>query len=342
MEAFLDTTGANPCDLGAMNDFIVSSSLKSPFLIVSAGQFVDGIRDPHGNEIEKEIELVMKYLQGCQSRRAVMIADFEGEMPGHGGELVTAAFQETRAVDGDSLSTQLAETHKTPVMGLLIDLRCRAGVAVLKRIMESRQITKLIWGADADLQSLMYQEFPIPLGVQPQAVVDIQLAFSDRSRRLGMQRMLERVPRQFVAGLPAKSQIDFDSFHSKNRRCMPLPLSVTDAMYAMDDLHRIEAILRSQSPPGDSYGQARRSTDITIAETRGDPYGIKGLKSELMWFEKKTGQKKVVKAVEIKRHVLTIRARGPEVGIVGKAERKVDPVLRQAGVTIPADLSFSP
>ena len=38
-----------------------------------------------------------------QEKRSVLIMDYEGEMPGHGGELVTAALLPTHTVDRDSL-----------------------------------------------------------------------------------------------------------------------------------------------------------------------------------------------------------------------------------------------
>ena len=48
----------------------------------------------------------------------------------------------------------------------------------------------------------MFQKRPHPLEVEPSSVIDIQLAFSEPNRRLGMQRMLETVPGQFIEGLP--------------------------------------------------------------------------------------------------------------------------------------------
>lgn len=267
-----------------------------------------------------------------------MVIDYEGEMPGHGGELVTAAFLETKAVttDGNPASVNLNEPT---TLGFLIDLRCSTGVAILKKVMGSIGITKLIWGADLDLQSLMYQRMPLPLEVDPVSVIDVQLGFSDRHHRLGMQRMLQRVPEKFTRGLPDKEQIDFASFHSRNQRSMPLPLSARNAAYAVDDIHRIQAILMSQTPESGSYKAAKSLTDKIVEETRADPYGLQCLQSELQYFHRKWGIKKTAGAVEIKRRILAIPVELRDKS-VQQAEQQVDAVLSLAGVPIPEDLSF--
>ncbi|CAE8721746.1 unnamed protein product [Polarella glacialis] len=200
--------------------------------------------------------------------------------------------------------------------------------------------------------SLMFQDLPTPLNVQPEAVIDIQLAFPE---------LTDRVPAHLVRGLPCKEQIDFDSFHSRNMRAMPLPLSRCHATYAMDDLHRIEAILCSQSPPGGSYNNSNNknninnnnnnttttiatTTELIVQQTRADTQGLNSLQDEMKWFAKKRGVKKVVKAVEIKRHILAIRAKEAQLGrddFISAAEKQVDAVLRGARVVIPEDLSFS-
>jgi len=344
MEAFLEVAEASPADERVLKDFVVCSSVDHPFLVVSEGQLVAGVRAPEKAELELVSMLAAKYVEAADAAGTAMIADFEGEMPGHGGELVTAAFLATALVDSSSLAQRPEAAARPDTLGLLIDLHSRPGVALLEQIMRSKGIVKLIWGADADLQSLMYQEMPVPLKAEPASVVDIQLAFSEPNRRLGMQRMLESVPPHFLAGLPNKAQIDFDAFHSLNRRAMPVPLSRHDAAYAMDDLHRIGAILHSQPPPGGSYESARRATEQILKATRADPQGLKSLASELQWFEKRRGVKKLVKAVEIKRHILAIRARlagAAEPGFVQSAEQRVDAELGRASVRIPADLSFS-
>lgn len=344
MEAFLKAAEASPADEGVLRDFVVCSSVDHPFLVVSDGQLVTGVRTPEQAELDLVSMLAAKYVEASDAAGTAMIADFEGEMPGHGGELVTAAFLATALVDSGRLAQPPEAAARPDMLGLLIDLRSRPGAALLEQIMRSRGIVKLIWGADADLQSLMYQDVPVPLRAEPASVVDVQLAFSGPNRRLGMQRMLESVPPRLLAGLPNKAQIDFDAFHSRNRRAMPVPLSRRDAAYAMDDLHRIDAILHSMAPSGGSYAGARRATEQILEATRADPFGLNSLVSELQWFEKKWGVKKLAKAVGIKRQILAIRAKlagSAEPSWVSSAEQRVDAELSRARVRIPADLSFS-
>jgi len=322
----------------------LQSSWETPFTVVSSLQLVEGIEPPGHADLAVLTGNVTSYVEALKKEGAVVVADFEGEMPGHGGELVTAAFLPTGAVDRDTLKWLPAE-GKPVERGLLLDLRCGLGVKVLKEIMESTQITKLIWGADMDLQSLMHQKYPMMfLDVHPRQVVDVQLAFSEPNFRLGMSKMLERIPARFVEGLPSKGQIAFDEFHSRNRRAMALPLSRIHAAYAMDDLHRIEAILRSKPPPGGSYQRARDMTDVTVRQTREDPFGLKSLRTDMEWFKNKRGVGMLSMAVRIKRHILAMRARGGQVqqdNFVAGAEAAVDAALDHAEVRIPEDLSFS-
>jgi len=342
VDSFVAAAGVDHLEASIVSDslqnFVINSSLGHPFLVVAEGELVSGIEAPAKQELDLMKNLTMKYLDTCNAAGVTMVIDFEGEMPGHGGELVTAAFFETKAVtvDGNPASSKPDEPMK---LGFLIDLRCSSGVAILKKVMSSIGITKLIWGANRDLESLMYQRMPVPLEVDPVAIIDVQLGFSLPHQRLGMQRMLQHVPAQFTRGLPDKEQIDFGSFHSRNRRSMPLPLSARNAAYAMDDLHRIQAILMSQTPAGGSYKVAKSLTDETVKQTRADPYGLHALQAELQWLNRKMGTKKIASAVEIKRRILAapVELRTYD---VQRAEHQVDAVLSRAGVSIPEDLSF--
>jgi len=332
------------------------SSSGTLFAVVSSLQLVEGVEAPGEEQLDRLMRAVMFYVEVLEKQGAVIIADFEGEMPGHGGELVTAAFLPTNAVDKATLKWEPRGMPRTP--GLLVDMRCRLGVKVAKKIMESTRLTKLIWGASADFQALMHQDSPVPLGMRPRETVDVQLAFSEPRRRLGMATMLERVPARFVEGLPAKDQIDFDAIYSRNRRALPLPLSRTTAAYAMDDLHRIEAILRSQAPPYGTYFFAACLTRETAEATRRDPLGAGSLQSKIARFrnraeaisEGKTqlGVRQLAAAVRVKRHILSSRAKGVEAqqggffasSFLAAAEREVDALLKRNGVKVPADLSF--
>lgn len=329
-------------DLRSLAPFLVNNSVGCPFVVVSEGGLVDGIPEPGPAEFSRICAAVQAYVLNCEFRGAVMLADFEGEMPGHGGELVTAAFQETTAISGTSLAP-CCWPVRVQFPGLLLDLRSPLCVGLVKQIMESMRIVKLIWGADCDFQSLMYQHRPTPLEVLPAVVVDVQLAFSEPSRRLGMKRMLERVPEYLVHGLPDKDQIDFDSFHARNLRCMPLPLTSQTVTYAIDDLRRLEVILETQLPPGGTYTLAHRQTEKIKCELSSDPIGLKSLQNRLHWFDKRIGLKKTVEAVQIKRHIVSIRARGvdfDEQSKLADIERLVTAVLSSAGVAVPEDLSF--
>ena len=51
------------------------------------------------------------------------MTDFEGEMPGFGGELCTAAFQPTTTVDAYSLCVRESDEGYSESIGLLVDLR---------------------------------------------------------------------------------------------------------------------------------------------------------------------------------------------------------------------------
>jgi len=68
-------------------------------LVISDQQLVSTVPVPLDTEFRHLLGLANAYATGCDSRFAVLLARFEGEMLGHGGELVAAMFQMTRAVD---------------------------------------------------------------------------------------------------------------------------------------------------------------------------------------------------------------------------------------------------
>lgn len=340
-EFFLEVAGEDSSALPAIEAFIVKSSLGCPFLVVSEGQLVATVRAPTVAEFRHLLGLVNAYVTGCETCCTTMIADFEGEMPGHGGELLTAQFQLTCTVDGGTLTPHPLPSGSPTTLGLLVDLRTRPCITLVRRIMESSRITKLMWGANGECQSLMYQARPMPLRVQPVAVVDIQSSF----RGFGMATMLVHVPKRLLVGLPKKEQIDFDGLHSVNRRAFALPLTYRSVVYAIDDIHRIEAILRSKIPPAGNYTAARLATERMLSELRADPLGLQALGQRMGWFETRSGVKRTKKAVEIQRHILSLRDRGVELGadkgLIDQMEEEVVAELRRAGVTVPEDLSFS-
>lgn len=327
--------------------FVFMSSLGCPFLVLAGCQMVEGVPSPTDGEMVRLLELAVGYVSSCESRESTVVADFEGEMPGHGGVLTTAQIQVTRAVDGSTLTPAGAADgaggHRE--LGLLVHLEGEGRVGLLRRIMESARIVKIMWGVRGDCESLLYQHWPVQLAVTPEGIVDAKMAFLD----LGMGKMLAHVPPKHLEGLPQKEQIDFDSAHAANREALPLPLSVVAARYAVDDLHRIEAILMHKLPRSRSYVEARKSTDALLAAQRGDPCGLDSLQTELRWLEKRSGVQRTVKAVSAKRHLLSLSLRRVEPAegdrwgraLLDKAERLAAAELRAAGVVVPPDLSFA-
>ncbi|CAK0895116.1 unnamed protein product, partial [Prorocentrum cordatum] len=189
-------------------------------------------------------------------------------------ECILLALQQG-AVDGLTLAPAHAAdgTRGHWELGLLVHLEGEGRIGLLRRIMESARIVKVMWGVRGDCESLLYQHWPVQLAVTPEAIVDAKAAFLG----LGMGKMLAHVPPEHLEGLPQKEQIDFDSAHAANREALPLPLGLTAARYAVDDLHRIEAILLHKLPRSGSYAEARSATDSLLAALRGDPCGLESL-----------------------------------------------------------------
>eukprot|EP00747_Dinoflagellata_sp_TGD_P166960 gnl/TRDRNA2_/TRDRNA2_190584_c0_seq1.p1 gnl/TRDRNA2_/TRDRNA2_190584_c0~~gnl/TRDRNA2_/TRDRNA2_190584_c0_seq1.p1 ORF type:complete len:378 (+),score=54.89 gnl/TRDRNA2_/TRDRNA2_190584_c0_seq1:102-1136(+) len=320
------------------------SSLDVPFLVVSDQQLVDGVAAPSSEEEHQDTGRVLSaVVDAFEEERAVLLADFEGEMTGFGGVLETAAFMPTACLDRDYLEARPCVAPS--VAGLLLDLRCPVGLMLAKRIMGSTAIAKVIWGANGDLTSLCHQKLPHVLGVTSRSVVDAQLAFSPPNRRIGMARMLQRVPPQLLERLPQKESIDFDRAHAANRRALQLPLGNAEAHYAVDDLHRLEVILRTQQTPRGAYAQALAMTDQIMKGIEADPDGIEWLHVTKGWFDRKQGVQRQSTAVQLFRHILALRAKnadlGPAARFVGDLEAHIRAELAAVGVTVPADLSFA-
>jgi hypothetical protein len=287
-------------------------------------------------------------LKNVSRERPVFLADFEGEMPGLGGVLLCGQFLPTHLIDRDSLTPKCSADHFEPVesLGLFIDLTCDCGVNITRLIMESEDILKTIWGADADLTSLRFQSSPQALQIASKSVLDCQLAFSDAECRLGMKRMLQYVPLEITRHLPDKSAIAFDVFHSRNRRAFPIPFPGTETGYSLDDLHRIQAILFSQMPYSGSYQSALDFTQQVQARLELPSYRIDYIKNEMRYFDRKKGTAKESKAVEVTRAITFIRLMNSQLSsadelVLDSAESLIKPILDDAGVVVPLDLSFS-
>jgi hypothetical protein len=195
-----------------LHRFSVPSSLGHPFLVVSPGRFVEGVDDPNPAEFGCLLEAVAGFVRICAECRAVLIVDFEGDMPGYGGEIVCAQLMWTNAIEAKTLAPPASGLGATPCLppGMLIDMRDADSRAIVKGIMETESITKLIWGADGDCVTLAN-----PLGadapISSRNVVDVQLGFSTPSRRIGLARILDTVKaEEQQLQLSKKDAINYD------------------------------------------------------------------------------------------------------------------------------------
>jgi len=299
---------------------------------------------PGPEDWREVLELSGGLVKQWEARGAVVLADFEGAFTGFEGEPLTAAFQRTFTLDPKSLR-QLPVAGPSKDMGLFVDLRNQESAAIAKRIMESESIVKVVWGADNDVVSLRYTPIARPLGISSARVVDAQLGFSAPHRRLAMGAMLERLPASSLKGLPGKAAIDFRGAHAFNRRAIHLPLEPQEVAYAVDDLHRLDAILRSQIPRSGSYLQAQSQSSSVVSLILQSPASASAdkLRAYSARLSKRTGLERQEIAVRAKRHIMAVR-RAISEGAVDEfsmLEKEADLVLQQAGVSIPDDLSFS-
>ena len=153
----------------------VMSSLGHPFIVVSRapGGFLQQI--PARNTCELHGRLcdgVKRWIQelrgcpkegqatggggNCAQAKPVMLCDFEGEMPGFGGELSVAQFLPTNIFNPDTFQV---DPQAAPIRqpGILVDMRDEDGIQLVRLIMEAADITKIAWGADGDLTCLLHQ-----------------------------------------------------------------------------------------------------------------------------------------------------------------------------------------
>lgn len=337
------------------SDFTAKSSLGVPFLVLSEHEFVAGRRAPSQEEWQGLQQTAATLISFWVQRNAVVLADFEGEMPGIGGELICASFQRNLAIDPKGLR-QVQSQGICRDMGLLIDLRCSGGVALVRQVMESTAITKMIWGADGDVASLRYGPPAAPFNISSAQVVDVQLAFSTPNRRLAMAKMLERLPIETLpVDLPSKNAcIDFNRSHAFNRRALQLPLPTQVATYAMDDLHRLDLVLQHQRPSGNAgYVQALNATDALhcVLFQRPLAYCSDLLKMWHATLHKITGLGRQMKAVQIKRTMIALKRcvpadkiatqlAGTELAEFQAIEADADKALAEVGVVVPDELSF--
>eukprot|EP00405_Crypthecodinium_cohnii_P007225 CAMPEP_0206421194 /NCGR_PEP_ID=MMETSP0324_2-20121206/1303_1 /ASSEMBLY_ACC=CAM_ASM_000836 /TAXON_ID=2866 /ORGANISM="Crypthecodinium cohnii, Strain Seligo" /LENGTH=574 /DNA_ID=CAMNT_0053885243 /DNA_START=261 /DNA_END=1988 /DNA_ORIENTATION=- len=291
--------------------FLLRSSWNVPFLVVSNLDLVEEIPTPNAEEWKELIALCHTLVKQWIGRKCVVLADFEGEFMGMGGELVSAAFQRTLVVDSKALAPLLGSSA-TKEMGLLLDLRCPEAIAVTKEIMESEDLCKAIWGADGDVTSLKYSPMINPLSISSVNVLDVQLGFSQDGRRLGMGTMLKRLPPKMVAGLPDKGLaggVDFTVAQARHLRSLDPPISLSAAQYAVDDLHRLEVVLRTQKPFEVNYRSARNRTMGIVHTICDEPHAflVPKMKSFMGKMTSASGDDRLATAVRVKRHMMALR-----------------------------------
>merc|ERR1719181_41309 len=80
------------------------SSLEVPFFVVSDTELVEGVPGLPRHDFEELISWLDSIVDALEAERVVLLADFEGEMTGFGGELVTAAFLPTSVLNRQDLT----------------------------------------------------------------------------------------------------------------------------------------------------------------------------------------------------------------------------------------------
>jgi hypothetical protein len=379
-DAAAPVLSSGPCTLAAatglspeqLTEFTTRSSIGHPFLVLSsggAGPFIDGVPACPPHVFERLVEGVHTWLASHSiDHRLVLLTDFEGEQPGFGGELSVAQFLQTNAVvaaaaaNTDTAAPASATTSKgyadlatdhtaapTQDLGLLVDMRDVAGAAVVATVMAAAHVTKLIWGADGDLTTLRHKS-PGKGGIAPVAsrsVVDVQLCFSPPQKRLGMATAMQSVPFRFLAGgrLPPKDAGGMDYRpRLKNRRCMPFPLSRKLSQYCADDLHRMEAILRSRNPTTSLYATAAGLTEETAAQLESPRAPLLWLEHEMRFYVRKYGVEKGIKGMEMYRGVLGIeQAFGASMNPADVRRVRAHKAALKDGLSVhvPDDLAFA-
>merc|ERR1739848_912596 len=106
--------------------------------------------------------------------------------------------------------------------------------------------------------------------------------------------------------------LDFNAHFAQNLPVWIPPFNRKQALYAVDDLHRLEVVLRSMLPrPRGSYVKAKRETAFELEKLKDDRFGIHGLTDE---FEQSRADRVAARA---------------------------DEILQRAGVYVADDLSFN-
>ncbi|GIQ82844.1 hypothetical protein KIPB_004058 [Kipferlia bialata] len=354
------------------------SSLGVPFLVVDGlgHTLVSGIPVPSPDTHAILMKVLDQYISACEASGSVLLCDFEGTHRGPGGTLSCAQFMLTQSL---SLSTPEAPvfTHSkktttltseatkkterrnrrhyggastsgsvgdviTPTLGLLLGMQSPDIVSVVQRIMQCPRIGKAMWGAVGDIYGIRHQAVPIALSMETRSLLDVQCLLSG-DRPLGMGRVLDRVSDGLVYKLPDKHCKDWSLLHSTNQCTMPLPLSVSDAQYSADDMHRLELIvhhLGSLPPP--AYQRAVQQSQEILRTVDIDPSGAKWLDRQHSYHSRDMGHKQTGYHVKLVRHSHGLKLLGrtlPPHWV--KRVREATENLCRLGIRVPADLSFT-
>ncbi|GIQ89080.1 hypothetical protein KIPB_011466, partial [Kipferlia bialata] len=306
--------------------------------------------------------ILERYTAVLSDSSSCLIVDFEGEQPGMTGELNCAQFSYTDKytldTDGDLTysgrpspgSTGSGDEYVTPTVGLLVDMRCPEMVKrVVRPLLDSATIGKIGWGAEGDLYSLIHQRRPIRLGINPQAYIDLQTVFNDGVYKTGLDKALRGLQRSWrteLRRLPAKDAVDWDRYHCRNLRAMPLPFSAHLTQYSCDDLHRIELVVVARAGVTQecySLASAQIDSEALVERVQRDTEGYAWVEIEKKYRYHKSNSKHRVLAKDIMlaKHFRALRQRGGTTrGLMATLEATVERNVALSNATIPDGLGY--
>ena len=337
----------------------VVSPLGTSFLLLSSTHIIESISAPSTLNFSDVCLHADTLIDGWITSDEVILADFEGENMGFGGELKLAQFMPTKCINNLLEINQSYPLPEPSKVGLLVNASCPAGRALIKRIMSSASLTKLIWGADGDLTSLRHQS---DLGISSTNVIDVQLLFSNPGKRLGMARALDALkelkPALFASiSLPEK---EFDPTYylasALNMESTTTPYTTSFVDYSMSDLHRIELLLL-HLPATMQMRSVKEAMELTANDVELLESGTLGvlctwLATEGEYYKRKFGQKKSEKATQFARAIkhaeIEFFGEQDEEKIAaakvqfGELKTMLAEELARLGVVVPDDLGFAP
>jgi hypothetical protein len=332
-----------------LSNISVKSSKGLTFWVISNRSFVNTSTPLDLDTMQQvmkqvhELYLAPKAIWG----QTQLLIDFEGEMLGFGGVMTSAA-------------VRFLNDTKTP--GLFIDMETKLGIQLMREIMESSHLQKLIWGAESDCASLLHQQRPIELGIRPVNVVDVQLMYSTHeTKRLSMKKALTTIVETYpeaLTKLPPKDCIEWNEPYSRNQRVLAIPLSSQHVTYAVDDLCRLELVLQHQMDlvPIHEFQYAQQHTEQLIQVWSKDYLGTRWFWRQWRAYKHAVRKKFSIvdqnrRAVVIVRHLMEVHRRcngewkktmsPSDARAMLEAFQHLPTHLARFGVIVSDDLSFS-